>query len=314
MHFDAPYGYELFPHDQQITASSLSVQSRQFDAINTQTNHVWMVMHKPEDTNIVIEAMIDRSYKNISHFFWHKPNQYVEGPPNRLTPVVEMGTIGCIPDANSIHTNMSSDPRQRPNMVSVPSLTTLTKDTAGNIINPCEKPPGLGEWLFKTFCPKGSTVLIIGTGAGGDLKGAVLAGMNVIGVENDEKQFKQLQSEMNAWVANLAKEKKKEQGKSIKQATDQSLSPAKGSKKPKDKEGPEPVETVLAETFGACFACDEKEKDGDPLVKCATCDKFFHTVACLEDRPAPKGGGEAEEGRICSGCVAELYPVDVVTA
>ena len=57
------------------------------------------------------------------------------------------------------------------------------------------------------FCKKGANVLIVGTGAGGCVKGALKAGFNVIGVENDEKQYNQLKSDMNAWVARIKKEK-----------------------------------------------------------------------------------------------------------
>jgi hypothetical protein len=307
MYFDSPYGYDLFPHDQQITTTGLISQSKQFDAFNTQKNHTWIVMHKPTDSLLVQEAMLERGYKNLSHVFWHKPNQYVDGPNYNLTPVVEMGTVGCIPGAASVPHNMNTDPRKRPNMISIPSVTTLSKDTAGNILNPTEKPPGLARWLLETFCPKGSNVLIVGTGAGGCLKGAVIAGMNVIGVENDEKQFHALQSEMNAWVAGMSAEKKKKQAKSLKQASDTSASP---EKKPKDKpvaEVPVSLSQVSAIQEGKCFGCDgaPNAEDGE-LLQCALCDKMLHKLACLEQHPPNADGSESDVGLICGFCKREL--------
>ena len=299
MYFDAPYDYGLFPHDQQITVNNLTLMSKQFDAINTQSSHVWIVMHKPTDSTIVKEAMEERGYKNLSHVFWQKENHYVEGHPSKMTPVVEMGTLGCIPDNASIQTNMSKDPRKRPNCITLPSVLALAKDTADNEINVTEKPPGLAEWLFTSFCPKGSTVLIVGTGAGGCLKGAVLAGMNVVGVENDEKQFNQLQSEMHAWVANLGKEKKKSHKKQVKAAIDAKTSPQKGIKV--DASAP-PGEKQDASVAGLCFACDEKEKEGDPFDECAHCGETFHTFGCMEELGLLEDDESLRGGRICGAC------------
>ena len=96
-----------------------------------------------------------------------------------------------------------------PNYFTHPSLLTLAKDTSGNVINVTEKPPELAAFLLGMFCKPGATVLIVGTGAGGCVKGAVKAGLNVVGVENDEKQFNSLFSELNGWVASLAQRRKK---------------------------------------------------------------------------------------------------------
>ena len=63
MYTDAPFGFDLFPHDQQITTQSLTNQSKQFDAFNTLSSHVWMVIHKIDDIIIVKEAMENRVYK-----------------------------------------------------------------------------------------------------------------------------------------------------------------------------------------------------------------------------------------------------------
>ena len=50
----------------------------------------------------------------------------------------------------------------------------------------------------------------------GQVKGALQAGLNVIGVENDEKQYNQLYSEMNSWVAGHQKVKDELKAKSEK--------------------------------------------------------------------------------------------------
>jgi hypothetical protein len=304
MYFDSPYGYNLFPHDEQITVQALLTQSKQFDAINTQGNHVWIVLHKPDDTHIVKTAMDERNYKNLQHLYWTKPNHYVDGPVNRLTPCVEMITVGFFPNANEIHWNVSNDPRQRPNMLSCPSVLSLAKDTAGNTINVTEKPLELAEWLLGIWCKKGATVLIVGTGAGGCLKGALRAGMNVIGVENDEKQYNQLFSEMNAWVANVKKEKQQPKSKAPKPAKgDEPKSPVKGDQQA-DYVMVESVATVSAVQEGKCFSCEEPGTEENPLAPCAQCEKMNHSVDCMENYNGKDG---APDGLVCSGCNANLF-------
>ena len=69
MYTDNPFGYGLFPNDQQITVQWLMTQSKQFDAINTKGNHVWIVIHKVDDLHIVKEAMEERNYKNSQQVY-----------------------------------------------------------------------------------------------------------------------------------------------------------------------------------------------------------------------------------------------------
>jgi hypothetical protein len=304
MYHDTPFGYNLFPFDEQITVQWLATQSKQFDAINTKGNHVWIVIHKIEDTNIVIEAMTDRNYKNIQHFFWHKPNHYVEGPMHRFTPVIEKLSIGFIPDSQSVHWNVSPDPRERPNFVSFPSVASLAKDTAGNIINPTEKPPDLAAHILSIFCKPGGTVLIVGTGAGGCVKGALKAGLNVVGVESDEKQFHQLYSEMNAWVSALAKEKEDAKPKLSNPKKANENAPGKKENKKDAGVAPNLPVVVAAAVVGKCFSCEEPAKEDNPLDECTQCKKMNHVKECMEDIADEKGD---LKGLVCAGCKAKLF-------
>lgn len=305
MYHDSPFGFELFPHDQQITTQSLTNQSKQFDAMNTLSNHVWIVVHKIEDTIIVKDAMENRGYKNLQQVYWHKPNHYVAGPVNRLTPVVEIVTIGFNPDSSAMHWNVSEDPRLRPNFFSCPSVASLARDSNGNVINVTEKPPQLAEFLLGMFCKKGANVLIIGTGAGGDVKGALKAGFNVIGVENDEKQYQQLQSEMNAWVARLNKEKDALKPKETKvKNPPQPSANTKPSGKADAVAPPDFTSVEPAVQEGMCFSCDEAAKDGNPLDKCGQCGRQNHVKECMTDVADGEGDGEM---LVCAGCKAKFF-------
>jgi hypothetical protein len=305
MYTDAPYGYDLFPHDQQITVHTLLSQSKQFDAINTKECSVWIVIHKMDDTNIVKEAMTTRGYTNLQHVFWAKPNHYVAGPVHKLTPVVETITVGCIPNAASITWNVSDDPRKRPNLFSWPSVASLAKDSAGNVINCTEKPPELAAFLLGMFCKKGANVLMVGTGAGGCVKGALTAGFNVIGVENDEKQYNQLFSEMNAWVSIAKKETEQVKPKSRKIKTTVDKGAASSSLVTEAAAEPSNLVTVVAAVqAGQCFSCEEPAKDGNPLGKCGQCGVQNHVKECMTDVAGDPG---VDQVLVCSGCLAKLF-------
>lgn len=305
MYNDTPFGYGLFPHDEQISVNTLITQSKQFDAINTKGNHVWIVIHKADDTHIVKEAMIDRGYKNLQNLFWYKPDHYVEGPVNRLTPAVEMITVGFLPNSSDINWNVSSNPRERHNHIAIPSVSPCAKDSAGNIINVTEKPPGLAEYLLSMWCQKGSTVLIIGTGAGGCVKGALRAGINVIGVENDEIQYHQLYSEMNAWVANMQREKEAaEPAQPKSKKAEKSTDLVKGT----DKEVGDVARTVTsvtaAQVEGLCFSCDLEALSWNPLGECVNCHRMNHVKECMRDYETDDGN---VEGLVCNGCHESLF-------
>jgi len=308
MYNDAPFGYDLFPHDVQITVNNLIEQSKQFDALNTNGTHVWIVIHKIEDTHIVAEAMTERHYQNLQHVYQHMPGQYVEGPVHRLTPSVNVMTIGFLPNSSAITWNVSKDPQQRHNFVSIPSVSTLAKDSSGNAINVTEKPPELAEFLLGMFCKKGSTVLIVGTGAGGCVKGALRAGYNVVGVENDERQYNALFSEMNAWLAKMQKEKEDAAAAAEKPKRGPKTSVSPDDKKEEIEAQPSSLITLQAAVVeGKCFSCDLEGTDDDPLGQCLECEKWNHTKECMLDYD---GNDKSKTGLVCGGCHASLFGAD----
>jgi hypothetical protein len=216
-------------------------------------------------------------------------------------------TIGFLPNAAEIVWNVSGDPRQRHNFISIPSVLTLAKDSAGNIINETEKPPELAAFLCGMFCQKGSTILVIGTGAGGCVKGMLQAGFNVVGVENDEKQYNQLFSEMNSWIARIEKEKDAAEkplpkARKAKTASDEPVGAVEDDQNP-----PEPTQIESAAKEGCCFYCDEKETEENPLDVCINCGKHNHMHECMEDFAATK---DQEAGLVCKACNAGLFGGD----
>ena len=89
------------------------------------------------------------------------------------------------------------NPQLRHNFIEMPQLTKRWKDSFGQIANPCQKPTELASWLLGSLCMPGTTIVVVGPGAGGgEVMGAVLRGINVVAIEKDKYQFEQLQAHL----------------------------------------------------------------------------------------------------------------------
>ena len=62
----------------------------------------------------------------------------------------------------------------------------------GGVVNPTQKPSYIASELAKAFLAPGSTVVVVGAGAGGSVEGFISAGMNVVAFENDIRQVEAL--------------------------------------------------------------------------------------------------------------------------
>ena len=306
--FDLPFGHKLFTYDVQVTPEFLTNVMKQFDATQTQENYVVIMGHKPQDCHLVCDLYEARGIKNATPLYWVKPEQYQKGPTKRITQAVEQLMVGYVPNADEVFwcpQHNSQDPRLRENYVEIPSVTTLARDTSGNIINPTEKPPALAQWYFEKWCPRGSWVMVIGAGAGGTVKGAVLAGLNVVAVENDHVQFEALRSELVAWVSKMGEEKKKEKKQTIDEKNDsQTVSPLKKPTSSSSSSGPNSSAPAPVPT--ECFGCEEKGTDKDPISQCDGCVNFFH-VGCLEAEEAD-ADGNVPQPTLCPFCAAKEAP------
>lgn len=198
--FDSPYGITNEEWDVQLTLDDLVTQAKQIDAATNNPSMVWLIWHKPTDSHLIKEAMTNRNYKELQNIFWYKTKQYSSTQVSSYTNAVEMATVGFLPCREKVTWNVNLNPRQRHNFIEIPAVTTHAKHADGTIINPCEKPPELTRWFVSNHAIPGSHVLVIGGGAGGDVIGAALAGMNVVCVEKDERQFLALQKTLIQFV------------------------------------------------------------------------------------------------------------------
>ena len=127
-----------------------------------------------------------------SSYYWHKPQHFQQnvGPTKYAA---DMETIICVDHktATPRPTPMASiPPRDRPNHQSW-KPPSRSKFKLGSIFNGSQKPTKIAQYFCETqLGPSHSkTVLVLGSGSGSEIIGALLNGNSVIAVENDDDQI-----------------------------------------------------------------------------------------------------------------------------
>ena len=81
--------------------------------------------------------------------------------------------------------SLSKNPVERQNIIMGPSKRVLSKNAQGKAINIHEKPDWLAEAILAQYTKPGQWIVVGGFGAGGEVRGALNAGLNVVAIEND---------------------------------------------------------------------------------------------------------------------------------
>lgn len=193
--FDAPYNELDCPWEYQLTLIILINILKQVNAVHMGEWQIFVIMHKPRDTHIVMEALETMGYCQLTQIYWYKGKEHqTKTPVSSYTSSVEMGTIGFRPDRSKCKWNMGNDPRNRHNHFEFKGVTKYFKHSDGEVVNPAQKPTALLRWLVGNHLHAGSTVLVIGAGSGADVIGATQSCCNVVTVERCDKQFAKLQT------------------------------------------------------------------------------------------------------------------------
>ena len=312
LYSDLPYGFNLFPDDTSPTLLQLQKRLKQFNAINQSDSYVVVNWHTPKDTQTVIDSMKELHISHHDHVFWHKKDHVnFASHTSQLVSSCEMATIGYYPDKLKVpFLDSDKDPKLRHNFIDCPSVKVLAKGPNNQPINVTEKPWQLSYWLLKRFCRPASWVLIIGAGAGGDIVGAIRAGMNVVAVEKDRVQYDALKLHLTKILSqytNLA-----DKGKLLKDADDGDSPAAEGAQTSAD-----PVGDIIAGLSQGTLVSPNKKKN---VPKCVICGlimaKDIETEVCCKcDDAQPchidclnkiQGEGDDAEVRyMCDTCQEE---------
>ena len=270
--FDLPYHLLDLTWDVEITRQFMDTFLKQVIAINNCPDYVVVLYHTMNMTSMLHEALADAHFQHMTPFFWHKTAHLTQTAVSSYTQSVECGTIAFKPSRDKCAWNASKDPRNRHNFIETPSVTTYLKDTNGEVINPCQKPPAISRWLVGNHCMPGSTVLVCGAGALGDVEGAVDAGCHVIAVEKDKHQFVQ----SGAHLVKMAEADAKQSEKEKKTTTETATKSTKGQAKKKSSKAEVKTSQVAdqdKEGEPPCIECGEPLPVGyDATIICQHCD------------------------------------------
>ena len=191
---DLSYGLGLAPWDAMPPSEEALVSLLQgFVYLKRARTLVSVVLWcNPFELALVKRVLKNLSFKHIQVLTWYKSGyNQVSGPACTFLPATEMAIIAFHGEVTAAprYLNMPLDPLQRHNHVIGPKMGKRAVDNDQEEINPCEKPAYLAEWILRKLTKTGDTVVVAGFGAGGDLRGALNAGCNVLATEQDVRQF-----------------------------------------------------------------------------------------------------------------------------
>lgn len=153
----------------------------------------------------VIQKVAEKAgFGQFLTYTWCKPLNATYGF-HRFSPSTEVALYGAKQLANGkfYHPRHSIHCHERPNFVFMPAVRNFLRDEKGEVINFSEKPIALASHIMRIIVPKGATVLVLGYGSGSEVCGALAAGLNVVGVENDQRQLKAAQSRVRAFALDI---------------------------------------------------------------------------------------------------------------
>ena len=317
LYIDAPYGLGYEEWDKKaFDLQDYKSIFKQMEAITSMENWIAVVWTARDHGSIVVQAMLEQGFKATQEICWYKFNQNQEGTQN-LVNSLEHCTIGFKEGRKSVPWFMSANPSERHNLAVGGTQRKLHMRVNGTPINAYQKPPYLARSIVKAWLPPGSTVIVGGVGAGGDVEGLISAGMNVVGFENDSEQTSPLVSVWNKYESDFKSNGKfgwAEQepmgtfgGMHFEKASNLSnykrfletlIAEEEGLQEPSE-EIPQAIPATQRILGPACGSCSSHE-NLDPQLNCSTCNMrvctfcwadivaTFHLqadspIACCED-------------------------------
>ena len=170
------------------TPSEWNLLFRQLDATRGDNKYFVMVYCGAWQLSDTMRSLKGHGYVDIQVLYWYKFNQNTEGTDN-FVYAFELIVIAFRNSRKDVKWYLPKNPLLRHNMIHGPSLRKFHTLSGGKPINKTQKPPYVTYLICKAFLDPGSNILVVGSGSGGDVEGAVAAHMNTFAIEKDKKQF-----------------------------------------------------------------------------------------------------------------------------
>ena len=234
---------------------------------------------------MVEKALEGAAYSHIQPIFWYKYEQNQQIAAHLRVPAVETGLIafhGTVTAFSSV-INVPMDLYDRHNIVIGPGQRTYVRTGEGVPVNTCQKPAYLAEYFGQHYCQPHSNVVVLGSGAGGDVQGLMNAGLKVHAIEQDPKQSGAMMAHLRTYKPSF------QLGKIV---TSEKVR-GKGEQEEESKQ----VEKIVEVKCSQC----EKDTQSPPAQQCHSCAAFV----CTPCTPRI----DTKECPVCDGTFRE---VDVV--
>lgn len=288
---DQNYGLRFAPWDTEVpTEDELGAMIKAF--VVTTSLEEWSVAwyHAWQHAGTSYNVLKKFGAKDVMPFYWHKTQHTAVGSQDQLVQSVEQMVIGHFRAAGSRskRLRLPAYPRERHNFIDTPTVSRPQLDGVGGRVNDTEKPTAIMAKLCEWFTFPNDWVMVAGAGAGGDVRGCIAAGRNVIAIERDPRQFNLLCGQLRAYNATTERAKMEADAKAARLAKTAGASQGAAAD-----EDPAPQ--------GMCDLCGSK-KEGAVFLDCEDCDKVacvecrvkagktWHCLVCLDPNGTPDAG------------------------
>lgn len=266
---DTNYGMRRASWDQEaMTEEGLNKLLQGFKTVTTATFHTVVLYVSLPMVGMAEKALLANNYVHVQFLPWFKVGQNLTGPSFVLIPSVGEVLVIAMSGASQAelckkYFDWAKDPLRRPNLLVAPTVAKRKVDGLGTIINQHEKPSSLMSYLGPKVCVEGTTALVAGSGAFGDVMGLMAAGISCYAVENDPAQFKQTAILIPTLeLENMADEVTPMDEVNVRLATSTAF--------------PEPVAGYFL-----CCICKQAVKDKKEGCKCTVCEEATICASCL---------------------------------
>lgn len=302
MFSDLPYGVlnpDEAPWDTLLTADELTQMIENFEAVSAVGAYVIGFWCHWGQLGMIQELLKNHQFTLISPITWYKNDQNYVGGQDAFTFATE--TLVCARKIRrqgaSLYVNMDKNPVKRHNIIIGPTQSSkdYLKDENGRKINPCQKPTYLFKTFLGWFARPGDTVVIVGTGAGGEVQAAIEFGVNVKGFETDDRQIKALAGHLTTVEFQMKKSVRAD--------------------KLKKKQHAAAAEDLLVEAEDAednddvsmsCHVCDIAHSEQELDYMCPKCGSSIHTDCAAIDAGAD--GKSVCKDKKCKGDLPTWRP------
>ena len=200
MKFGRAYAeWDAEPHSQEEIEHVLKT----FCLVSKHTPfHVAVIWFDARQFAIVEKALEAAAYNNIQSVYWYKAEQNQTCPVHLRVPAVEVGIIAFHGQVTnfSAFINLPTDLFDRHNILVGPGQRTYVKTATDVTVNVCQKPAHLSEYFGKHYCQPHSNLVVLGSGAGGDVQGLMNSGLKIHAIEQDEKQSQAMMANLRGYV------------------------------------------------------------------------------------------------------------------